>query len=304
LLWFQIAVDPKMVVTATEQLADLNRSADELNLQIARAKFDLDAASKEERRDKSALAILKFKHSFRAPKYSYNLWPLGMMLIAPLVAGVLMFIFGQTILSSGIALVWCIVGAVCLSAVVSANLLWIPTDSVLSQRLHEFGEKTRLASDKSNQAAVAVAQLKGRLDAISEKKRQITTSDQLKRESLLRRNWKELRGPEWEDYVAEACSISGGEVKRTGKVGDQGVDLVWTVGARRIAIQAKGYYHSVSNDAVQQVVAGMAYYGCNRCAVFTNSVFTSSAKDLAAINKCRLIGEEELPEFVLGRIEL
>jgi restriction system protein len=96
--------------------------------------------------------------------------------------------------------------------------------------------------------------------------------------------------------------VIGGTVERTAGVGDQGVDLFVVRGAQRTAVQAKGYFNSVGNDAVQQVVAGMAHYGCNACAVITNSHFTISAKALAESNRCLLIGEEELPNFVLGKI--
>ena len=84
--------------------------------------------------------------------------------------------------------------------------------------------------------------------------------------------------------------------------GDQGVDLVVEKGVSRYAIQAKGYHNSVGNGAVQAAVAGMAHYRCNACAVITNSRFTVSAEELALSNLCKLIGEDQIPALVLGRL--
>jgi HJR/Mrr/RecB family endonuclease len=41
-------------------------------------------------------------------------------------------------------------------------------------------------------------------------------------------------------------------VERTGKAGDQGVDLLLRRDVRRIAVQVKGYVDSVSNTAIQE----------------------------------------------------
>ena len=113
-----------------------------------------------------------------------------------------------------------------------------------------------------------------------------------------------MRDTEWENYLAEVFRELGAEVELTKTVGDQGVDLVVEINGRRIAIQAKGYENAVSNSAVQQAVAGKAPYGCDGCSVLTNSRFTRSAVELAASNRCTLIGEDEFPAFVLGELRI
>ena len=45
----------------------------------------------------------------------------------------------------------------------------------------------------------------------------------------------------------------------------------------------------------------MAFYNCDSAAVITNSRFTRGAIDLAERNNCVLIGEDEIPDFVMGR---
>lgn len=103
-------------------------------------------------------------------------------------------------------------------------------------------------------------------------------------------------------FLARAFLLLGAKVETTRVTGDQAVDLVVEKGPIRHAIQAKGYHNSVGNGAVQEAVAGMAHYSCNACAVITNSRFTTSAEELATSNRCQLIGEEQIPDLVLGKL--
>ncbi|MCX4326961.1 MAG: restriction endonuclease [Lachnospiraceae bacterium] len=62
---------------------------------------------------------------------------------------------------------------------------------------------------------------------------------------------------------------------------DFGVDVLATKDNIKYAIQCKRYSNPVGIEAVQQVYAGRAYYGCNVAVVFTNQYFTTSAQKLA-----------------------
>ena len=104
--------------------------------------------------------------------------------------------------------------------------------------------------------------------------------------------------------VKEVFEALGYSVETTPASGDQGVDLIVAKHGRRTAVQAKGYYNSVSNKAVQEAFAGMAHYHCHACAVATNSRFTPAAKDLAASTGCILIDEHNMFDFVMGRVEV
>jgi restriction system protein len=112
-----------------------------------------------------------------------------------------------------------------------------------------------------------------------------------------------MRDSEWEEYLVEVFHALGAKAKRIGGAGDQGVDLLVEHSGARIAVQAKGYYHAVSNGAVQEAYAGMCHHGCCACAVITNSRFTKGAHDLAASTGCILIGEDEFPALVMGNFE-
>jgi restriction system protein len=132
----------------------------------------------------------------------------------------------------------------------------------------------------------------------------ILKSVQYEREELLRENWRAMRDVEWEQFLARAFRLLGATVETARVIGDQGVDFVVEKGSLRYAIQAKGYHNSVGNAAVQAAVAGMAHYRCNACAVITNSRFTASAEELAASNRCKLIGAEQIPALVLGKLAI
>ena len=113
-----------------------------------------------------------------------------------------------------------------------------------------------------------------------------------------------MRGGELEQFLEKAFSELQYLVERTGRAGDQGVDLIVCKDGHRIAVQVKGYVDSVPNTAIQEAFTGMAYYGCHACAVVTNSRFTSGGKNIAGSVGCALIDENSLPMLILGELDL
>lgn len=103
---------------------------------------------------------------------------------------------------------------------------------------------------------------------------------------------KVLNGEDYEQYVADLLRRQGfQDIQFTPKTGDYGVDLLATRGRHRYAIQCKYYTGSVGGFAVQEAVAGMAYYGCERAMVVTNSVLTKNAHALAEANGVEILEE-------------
>ena len=137
--------------------------------------------------------------------------------------------------------------------------------------------------------------------AFEEEERRKNEFDNLSK-NLFNERWKELRGIDFEKYVKRVFEHLGYETEETPVTGDQGVDLVVISAGRRMAIQIKGYFNSVSNSAVQEVVAGMKFYHCYRSCVVTNSRFTASAIDLANANDCKCVGEDNFEDFIYGRV--
>lgn len=67
---------------------------------------------------------------------------------------------------------------------------------------------------------------------------------------------------------------------------------------KRLVIQAKNYFDSVGNSAVQQVLAAKAFYACDEAMVITNSRFTASAVELAESAGVRLVDRDKLQGYL------
>ena len=92
-------------------------------------------------------------------------------------------------------------------------------------------------------------------------------------------------GEEYEVFAARYLEEQGFRIlEHPGGSGDLGVDLVAKKGLNTYAVQCKFYSWPVDGSAVQQVVAGMACYGCNAALVITNSTLTPGAWTLARRN--------------------
>jgi HJR/Mrr/RecB family endonuclease len=182
--------------------------------------------------------------------------------------------------------------------------LFVPASKELNEIVERSASRLRTAREAGNKLQAELSDVRRLLRTDMQALNVIRQSLQFQRETLLQENWKAMRGPEWEDFLVRVFRLLGATVEPTGTSGDQGVDLIATLGPRRYAIQAKGYVSAVGNGAVQEAVAGMAHYRCNACAVITNSRFTTGAVELAESNRCRLIGEDDVPALVLGNLAL
>ena len=69
--------------------------------------------------------------------------------------------------------------------------------------------------------------------------------------------------------------------------------------------QAKRYLDvSVGNEAVQQAVAAMKFYDCNKAMVITTSAnFTNEAIALAKANSTELVSKARLSELLLTHLQ-
>jgi len=94
--------------------------------------------------------------------------------------------------------------------------------------------------------------------------------------------FKETDPLAFERHVQKLLSSEGWSAHLTKGSGDQGVDLVAKKSALSLAIQCKLYSGPVGTAAVQEIVAGRVFYGCDHGWVVTNAGFTPGAKALAA----------------------
>lgn len=99
-----------------------------------------------------------------------------------------------------------------------------------------------------------------------------------------------MNGHEYEYVVADYLREKGYvDVEVTQGSGDFGIDVIAYRDGHKYAVQCKYYSSPVSQPAVREAVAGMAYYDCDKAMVVTNNCFTSAAKELAEVNGVELV---------------
>jgi HJR/Mrr/RecB family endonuclease len=286
----------------SDELNSLNIRIQLLEAQARGIQAELSATKRDLSKSRSARAYRSLQIRLRRPKLKYSLWPAGLLVVGALLpclsAFTLLSITGAergTVFGYSVA-------SLAASAAALSILLFVPNDNEMIRKYHAAGKEIETYSNRLATTAITLQSVEKPLLQFRARRNEIERSVQYKREQLLRFNWKAMRGDEWEAYLADVFVLLGAKVQRTGRSGDQGVDLIVEINGRRYAIQTKGYVNSVGNAAVQQAVAGRAFHMCNCCAVITNSRFTQGAIDLAACNNCLLVGEDDIHSLVLGKL--
>lgn len=105
-----------------------------------------------------------------------------------------------------------------------------------------------------------------------------------------------MTGTEFESFIAKLFTKYGYSCIVTKQSGDQGIDIIAEKNAIKIGIQAKCFSNTVGNSAIQEAVAGKAFYNCDKVMVITNNNFTAAAQELANINNVILWGRNILKE--------
>lgn len=96
------------------------------------------------------------------------------------------------------------------------------------------------------------------------------------------RELDDISGTEFEALTCDILASNGFDIAESTQASvDYGVDVLARKEGISYAIQCKRYSSPVGIDAVQQIYAGCAYYGCHVAVVLTNQYFTSHAKKLA-----------------------
>jgi restriction system protein len=90
-----------------------------------------------------------------------------------------------------------------------------------------------------------------------------------------------MSGAQFEGFIAEIMRGLGYRATVLGGSGDQGVDVIATVGKERLAIQCKNYAKPVGNKPVQEVYAGARHHRCTAAWVVAPEGFTKGAVELA-----------------------
>lgn len=115
-----------------------------------------------------------------------------------------------------------------------------------------------------------------------------------RRRRLRHLNLDAMDGIEFERYVADLLPSQGYKNVRLTSYFDFGCDIVAEKEGVVWGIQVKRHGGPVGRVAVQQAVAGLSPYKCDRAMVITNNSFTKQARSLAASNNCLLIDGHQL----------
>ena len=107
-----------------------------------------------------------------------------------------------------------------------------------------------------------------------------------------------MNGFDFERFLKTLFEKMSYIVKHTQLTSDQGADLVIEKFGKTTVVQAKRSVSSISNKAIQEVVASIKHYGANDGMVVTNSKFTSSAIKLANSNNVDLVDRTKLTKLI------
>ena len=107
-------------------------------------------------------------------------------------------------------------------------------------------------------------------------------------------NYNYKKGIKFENKCIEILKSKGWIVEETSLSGDQGIDIIASVGNFRLCIQCKDHIKAIGNRAVQEVTAGKIYWKGTHSILISKSGFTKAAIKLARANKVILISDKEL----------
>jgi Restriction endonuclease len=302
--------------------ATLNREIARLETEAARVKIERRAAARQVARLTRRGRYLRLARWFRSPAQSIAHYPLAVFAIGPLVTGVVAFVLASLLVSNwSLPFGGFLIGAIA-GALAAASLLYHPADELLPAEIAEAEAQSTVESARLQDLISATAQVDEQLATFLDQRRDAAMSGKLQRAMLLQRNWKTMRGSEWEDYIVEICRTLGANVQRgpvldiagrgagTPASGPRGVvrhaptTMFVTFSPRRIAVAAISEIDPFHTAAVQQVVHALAQQGCDSLGIITNARLTSGGKEFARSRRCTLIGEDEFPDFVLGKLSL
>jgi hypothetical protein len=285
-------------------LTQLNHEIEQAEADASRLERDKSAVTKDSRRAAQKLRWLRLARWIRRPASSIDMWRSGLLVVGPAIAGVLLFVLVHMVFSSFLlAFLAFIVGA-STGAVAISGLLFRPADALLDPAIADAQSRCQLEAARLREKTERLTEIRERLQRLIEERRDQIASGKLQRAALLQRNWKAMRGAEWEDFVVEVLRTQGASVDRTGRIAGEDANLLAKFDSRCVAIFTEGDGHNVTSAAIQQALAAKERHQCDSCAVIINRRFTGAAQDFAQRNGCSAIGTSEFPDFVLGKIAL
>jgi len=176
---------------------------------------------------------------------------------------------------------------------------YIADDEKVRQRLDDCtAEKVQLGFKSPFKNEEERAQYISNLSQISKNRNERRTKNDI---NVLRQQNAEkietMQGHEYEEYCGKLLTHAGWFVSQTKRTGDQGADLIACVENRKLCIQCKRQQKPVGVKAVQEALAGKAFYDGTDAVVVSNSKFTKPAQNLANKVGVILIGDTNLEDL-------
>lgn len=284
-----------------QRLAQLNREIEQLEADAPRLEAERAALAKAASRAGRRSHYLRLARALRTPTTSFEMWPVGVLAVGPILTGVLLFILVNLVSSSFVASFLAFLVGAAGGAYIFAALLYRPADDLLPAELAAADSERRVAQARLDELLQSQSTAKSKLAALRDERRELMASGKVQRAALLQREWKTMPAAEWEDFVVEVLRTLGATVERTPRTIEEGTTLIAHFANRRVAILTHGEGHVADSNTVHQAVAKMRRFHCDSSAVILNRRFTGAAQDFASRNNCTLIGVEEFPDFVMGK---
>jgi hypothetical protein len=285
-------------------LTQLNHEIEAAEAEVARLESERRIVAKDVAKASRWLRYYQLAQRLRAPRKSFDMWPIAVMLFGPILIGIMAMIIVHLPTSSGLLAFFAFLLGTIGGVGLFGALLFRPVDALLPAAISEAEVQSRLANARLQEKLGRIAEVKQWLQRLVEERRDQIASGKLQRAALLQRSWKTMKGAEWEDFVVEVLRTHGAQVDRTARVGGDDANLVADFGHRRVAVFTEGEGHNIASSTIQQALAARERHRCDSCAVIINRRFTGAAQDFAQRNGCSAIGTREFPDFVLGKIEL
>lgn len=281
----------------------LTREVEQTESEIGRLESERSAIATDVRKAARRLRYLHLAQSIRRPAAQFNLWPLAVMLVGPTIIGIVCLILINLITGSYALSFFAFLLGTIAGVGLFASIVYHPADTVLPAAVGEAESQSKLAHARLKEKIERLTETKSRLQKLLDERRDQIASGKLQKAALLQRNWKQMRGTEWEDFVVEVCRTLGAKAERAGHVGD--ANLVIDFGNRRAVVLTEGDEgQNVSSDTIRRAIAAQKDASCDACAVIINRRFTGAAQDFARRNGCAAIGAAEFPDFAMGKISI
>ncbi len=198
-----------------------------------------------------------------------------------------------------------VVLAMIVTCVVYIPFSFYPDDVQLALLLPRQEERLADTTASYNQMVATEAAQREHLVAAEDEFKRVRAAVSSRLAWLRKCQWQAMNAKTLVRFLEQVFQEHGYAVEQTGKMGQQGIDLVVTRSGSRVAVQVKGIQvGTVDAQVVQQTDDAKGRFQCPRAAVITNAQFLPSARQLADKLGVQLIDAGGIPDLIEGQVAL